>query len=752
MKKINKSIDFAGKKLTLSGGDFAFQATGAVMVTCGETVAMATVVSSPLREDLGYFPLMVEYRVRLSAGGRIKGSRWVKREGRPTDDEILTARLIDRSIRPLFPKGYKKDVQVIVQVLSIDGETAPEFVGALAAVAAIEASSIPWEGPIALVRVGMKEKDLVVNPTSAELKEGGLDLIVSGTEKAIVMVEAGANEVSEENVLKGIILAKKEGKKLLSLIKDFAKDVGVEKEKVEGSKNDLDIEKKVLELAKDKFDSLAKDLATKDAGYSDYDEVKNAIKENFDEDSAGKAGQIFEELFAKNMKKMILSGKRPDGRKSDELRNLDAKVSVLPRVHGSAIFLRGQTQAMTVVTLGSSSLEQLIETAEGEEKKRYLHHYSMPPYSVGETGRYGFPSRRDIGHGALGERAIMPVIPSEEEFPYTIHVLTEILSSNGSTSMAATCASSLSLMDAGVPIKSPVAGIAMGLVIENDKKYKVLTDISGVEDGNGDMDFKVAGTAKGVTALQLDVKTLNLTAPILKEAFGQAKKARLTILEAMKKAISKPNSKISQYAPTIKTTSIPVEKIGELIGPGGKVIKKLMADTETQVDVDDTGLVSVSSTNSEGVKKAIEWIDLLVKEVQPGEIYKGKVTRIEQYGAFVEVLPQKDGLVHVSSMSEGFVKDPNSIVSLGDEVEVRVKKIDDMGRIDLSMILDPSKEKSDSRRDSRDSGSRNSGSRDRRSRNTGSRRFQNNRGGKKPGERSSGPHFPTSRLIEEKSR
>jgi polyribonucleotide nucleotidyltransferase len=749
MNKIEKTTEIGGKKLTLSTGDIAFQATGAVMATYGETVVLATVVAAPMKENLGYFPLFVEYRERLSAGGRIKGSRWVKREGRPTDEEILTARLIDRSIRPLFAKNYNKEVQVIVTALSIDGENNPDMVGGVAVSAAIEASIIPWEGPVAMAKVGLKDGKYLLNPSASEIKSSEIELIVSNTDKAIVMIEAGANEVPEKEIFGGIEFAQKESKEILSFIKDFAKEVGKEKEKLEKEKINPSLVKKVKELSNDTIKDLVKKMSDKEAGYADYDEAKAAVKKSFDDEEANIAGQAFDNLFTEKVKQMILSGKRPDGRKSDEIRDLSAKVDILPRTHGSAIFKRGQTQALTVTTLGSPSLEQLIETAEGQETKRYMHYYSMPPYSVGETGRIGYPSRREIGHGALAERALLPVLPSEEKFPYAIHVITEILSSNGSTSMAATCGSTLSLMDAGVPIKNPVAGIAMGLVIENEKKFAILTDIVGLEDGSGDMDFKVAGTKDGITALQLDVKTLNLTSSILETALKQAKEAREKILEAMIKAIDEPRGKVSEYAPKIKMVKIPQEKIGEIIGPGGKMIRKIMADTNTQLDVNDEGTVSITGISDEEVKKATETVENLVKEVEAGEIYEGEVKRIQPFGAFVEVLPGKDGLVHISDMSNDYVKDPNDVVSIGDKVQVRVKEIDNLGRINLSMILDPSKEKEKGQRngggggdrDKRDSGGRRfEGRRDSRRSRGGS---QNQRG------KSSGPHFPTSRLLDQ---
>ncbi|MGB6839238.1 MAG: polyribonucleotide nucleotidyltransferase, partial [Microgenomates group bacterium] len=499
MKKIEKSIDLGGRKLTLSTGHIAQQANAAVMASYGETVVLATVVASKLKEDIGYFPLFVEYQERLYAGGRIKGSRWVKREGRPSDDDVLTARLIDRSIRPLFSKAYKKEVQVIITVLSVDLENGPDMVAGVAVSAALAASSIPWNGPVAMVKVGKKGKIHSTNPVDSELESSEMELVVSTIKDAIIMVEAGSKEVPEKEMLAGIKYAQEEGKKIIELIKDFAKEVGVKKEIVADEKKNLALQKKIKELAGDKMKDLIKKLSTKEVGYGDYDEIRNAVLESLNEEERESAGKIFDELFSAEVRKMILAGKRSDGRKPEEIRALSAEVGVLPRTHGSAIFNRGQTQALSVATLGAPSLEQSIESAEGEETKRYMHHYAMPPYSVGETGRVGYPSRREIGHGALAEKALLPVIPSEDSFPYTIRVVTEILSSNGSTSMASTCGSTLSLMDAGVPIKAPVAGIAMGLVIGDEKNYVVLSDITGLEDGSGDMDFKIAGTEDGIT-------------------------------------------------------------------------------------------------------------------------------------------------------------------------------------------------------------------------------------------------------------
>lgn len=722
MKKIEKSIDLGGRKLTITGGHVAGQATSAVMASYGETVVLVTVVASELREDIGYFPLHVEYRERLYAGGRIKGSRWVKREGRPSDDEILTARLVDRSVRPLFPKEYKKEVQIIITVLSLDGENSPDVVSAVATSAALTASSIPWQGPVGTVKVGMKDSKFIVNPPDSENQEPEMELVVSSTDENIVMIEAASQEVPEDKILEGISLAQKEIKKITKFVSGFAKEAGSQKEGLEKAKKDPSLERKVKQLTKDTLSKVVKNQI-------DYHEAKSALMDSLKEDGA-KGIKIFDELIRSEMREKTLSGKRPDGRKLDEVRELSAQVGILPRTHGSAIFQRGQTQALTVTTVGSSALEQLIESALGEETKRYIHHYSMPPYSLGETGRLGWPARREVGHGALAEKALLPVIPSEEEFPYTILLVSEILSSNGSTSMAAVCGSTLSLMDAGVPIKAPVVGIAMGLVIESEKKFVVLSDITGFEDGNGDMDFKVAGTEKGITALQLDVKTLQLTASILKEALEQAKKGRAEILKVILSAIDKPRSQVSVYAPKIKVIKIDQEKIGEVIGPGGRTIKEIIANTGAQVDVEDDGSVSISGPTEEEVAAAVERVEALTKEVKPGEIYEGEVKRIQPFGAFVEILPGKDGMVHISDMSQDFVKDPSELVSIGDKIKVRVKEIDNLGRINLSMLLDGDKE------------------RDKRGRRSDRRERRPDRRGRRSFDRRSGPHFPASRLLE----
>ena len=603
--KIEKSIELGGRELTLHTGILAGQASGAVLASYGETVVLATVVAAPLKQDLGYFPLSVDYQERLYAGGRIKGSRWVKREGRPSDDEILAGRLIDRSLRPLFPKAYKKEVQIILTVLSVDMENDPVVVAAIAASAAVAISPVPWAGPVAILKIGKKNGTFFVNPRVSEMAFSETDLVVSATKKSILMIEAGVQEVPEEEILKGIEFAQIEAKKILDLINDFGQKAGKDKESVPGGKANAVLKSKVRKLAGEKIGRILKEMALHEGGTGDIEALKVALSEELAEEKTEVIWAALEEILHEEARSLTLKGRRVDGRGLKEIRKLSAEVGILPRTHGSALFNRGQTQVLTTATLGSPSLEQLIESAEGEESKRYMHHYSMPPFSTGEAGRLGSPSRREIGHGALAERALLPVIPPEEKFPYTIRLVSEVLSSNGSTSMASTCGSTLALMDAGVPISAPVSGIAMGLIVEG-KKHVVLTDINGMEDFLvGDMDFKIAGTEKGITALQLDVKTLDLTAAILKEALTQAKEARAEVLKSILKTLSSPREKVSNFAPKIKVVKVPVEKIGAVIGPGGKMIRKIEAETEAQVEVEDDGSVNISGLNEEAVMAAV---------------------------------------------------------------------------------------------------------------------------------------------------
>lgn len=777
-KKIEKTFELGGKKITLTTGILAEQADSAVMVRCGDTVVLATVTSAPLKMEMDYFPLYVEYQEKLYAGGKIKGSRWVKRDGRPTDEEILTARLIDRSIRPLFPKLYKKEVQIIVTVLSVDGENSPAILGAVAASAAVHTSILPWKGPVGVVNIALSGEKLIVNPTNTELEVSDFDLVVSSTTEAILMIETGAKEVSEKVIVDGVKLAFEEAQNINKVIVELADEMDIKRDVYVEDRPSKELEKQILKLVEDKIPSLVKNMAVHEGASNDFKELVDAVSAEVTETEKKFVAEIIDHIKKDYIREQILKkGIRPDGRKLTEIRKLEAQVGFLPRTHGSGLFSRGQTQVLSIATLGPSKMGQLLETAEGEEEKRYMHHYSMPPFTTGEVGRVGNPGRREIGHGALAEKALIPVLPTQEEFPYAIRVVSEVMSSNGSTSMASVCGSSLALMDAGVPIKAPVSGIAMGLIIE-DKDVAILSDIMGLEDFNGDMDFKVAGTEKGITAIQLDVKTLNLTPVILEKALEQSKIGRVEILKVVTDAIKEPRKTVSVFAPKIKLVIIPVDKIGELIGPGGKVIKKLMADTETEVEVEDDGKVSVSGMDEEKIAKAITWIEGLAKEVQTGEIYDGEVVRLMNFGAFVNILPGKDGMVHVSDMGkEGYVADASDVVKIGDKIKVRVKKIDDMGRINLSLNLDPEMdEKVESEKRSRGGGGYSGGSRPPAGRSYSSgrgfggsrppaRRAYGSESGFSPRSgssyrdrgnadrpssegRSSGPHFPTSRYFQ----
>ncbi len=599
-----------------------------------------------------------------------------------------------------------------------------------------------------------------------------MDLVVTSTKTAVVMIEAGAKEVTEEQILGGIEFAKKESDALIKVINEFVEAVGKTKQVVVKQETDKSVEAKVKKMIGNKFDEIIPEMATKEMAGGSFSELKKAVIDSFESASdKAQAAEDFEHFFKDAVRAILLSGKRPDGRSHTEIRPITIELGVLPRTHGSAVFTRGQTQVLSIATLGTSSLGQLLETAEGEQEKNYMHYYTMAPFTTGEVGRVGTPNRREVGHGALAERALIPVIPTKEKFPYTVQVVSEVMSSNGSTSMASTCGSTLALMDAGVPISAAVSGIAMGIIVESPTKYAILTDIIGLEDFNGEMDFKATGTAKGITALQLDVKTLQLTPKMLGEALAQSKIAREEILAKMVKAISEPRTAVSKYAPKIKTIKIDPAKIGEVVGSGGKTIKKIVAETHADVKVEDDGTVNISAVKEEDLAKAVEWVEGLVKEVQAGEIYEGTVVRIQPFGAFVEILPGKDGMVHVSDMgdtAEEFVDNPDSKVKIGQKIKVRVKKVDEMHRINLSMRMDPATDKPEGERGGGDrrggfggrSGGFRSGGGDRgRSSFGGPRRsFGNDRGPRRDfgprrddrGSRSNGPHFPTSRFVDDK--
>jgi len=705
MKIIKKSIEVSGRTLSLEVGRFAQQASAAVLAQYGDTMVLATVTASSRETTLDYFPLSVEYVERLYAGGRIKGSRWVKREGRPSDDAVLAGRVIDRSIRPLFPKTYKHDVQVVITVLSVDGENDPDVLGLVATSAAIAISPIPWNGPVSAVRMGYvkadgKEGMLLVNPTIAEQGLSDFDFIVSSSRKKTVMLEGGFCETPEDMVYDAVIKAKEENAKIIDCITSLVEEVGKPKVSVPAAAGLDDLKAKILADYQKDMEETFTAHAARESGSEEIVALAQTITAAYENKwSLKDVETALDGLFKKKVRQNVLEkGKRVDGRKIDEIRSIEIEVGILPRTHGSAMFKRGQTQALTVATLGTPSLEQLIESPAGEESKRYIHHYSMPPYSVGETGRMGTPSRREIGHGALAERALLSVIPSEDEFPYTIRLVSEIMSSNGSTSMASACGSTLALMDAGVPIKEPVGGISIGLMT-SEKKYVLLTDIVGVEDFAGDMDFKVAGTKHGITAIQLDIKIDGLTDDIIEETLERAKVARAFILDKMQKVIGQPRKNLSKYAPKVQVVKIPTEKIGEVIGPGGRMIRQIIASTGAAVDVEDDGSVMISGTDEESVNKAVEWVQGLTKDVQVGEEYEGEVKRILPFGAFVEILPGKEGMVHVSQMSTGYVSDPNDVVKLGQKVKVRVSEIDDQHRVNLSMLFGEDAKKVPERRE-----------------------------------------------------
>jgi len=687
------TVLYGEKELIIESGKLATQALASATVQYGDTQILATVVKSKeAREGMNFFPLMVDYEERLYAAGKIKGSRFIKREGRPTDDAVLNARMIDRSIRPLFNEESREDIQVILTVLSIDQQNLPDMVALVAASTVLSMSGIDWKGPIAGARVGEKDGELIFNPTFDELAESNLDLIVAGTDKKLIMVEAGANEVKEEKVIEAIKFAQSKFNPLLDLLNKLkaeapALPTAQQKELTSEETEALEKTKKWLNenINGYLFNEIKKNKQEKNEAIDKMkDDLKNFLQIE-DKEIIKKCLSLIEKAVKYEVTRMIIEEeKRLDGRKLNEVRPLYIEAGLIPRTHGSGLFTRGQTQVLSIVTLGSPGDEQTLDTMELDSKKKYMHHYNFPPFSVGEARPLRGTSRREIGHGALAERAILPVLPKNNDFPYTIRVVSEVLSSNGSSSMGSTCGSSLSLMDAGVPIKAQVAGIAMGLASDDQGRWKVLTDLQDVEDGDGGMDFKITGTKDGITAIQMDTKTEGLTQEIIDQTFKQCLEARFKILEDMNKIIDKPREDLSPYAPRINAFTIDPDKIRMVIGPGGKVINEIIAETGVSIDIEDDGLVMVCSSDAEGSKKAIEWIKNIVKEVEPGEEYKGKVTRIMDFGAFVEVLPKQEGLVHVSELAPYRVNHPSDIVKEGDIIQVKVIEIDKMGRINLS--------------------------------------------------------------------
>lgn len=694
MEQKKWTLQIGGRILEVETGLLAGQANGSVTVRYGDTVVLATAVMSKNASKIsGYFPLMVDYEERYYAAGKIKGSRFIKREGRPSDEAILTGRVVDRTIRPLFNGRMRNEVQVVITVLSIDGENDPDIISMIAASCALTISNIPWNGPIGAVRVGKIGEQFLLNPVNGEVKESEMDLILAGTKDKINMIEAGVNEVEEADILKAFEFGQEAIKKIVDFIEDIKKEAGKEKSNPALLEGSPEFESKIKEMliSENLEDSLydADKIVIADKTDKIKEKILKYIDDNYKEDNDKLkeiAIQILEEVSDEIVHKNILEKeKRPDGRKLEEIRKIECKIGILPRTHGTGLFTRGETQALTITTLGSPGDEQVIDTMELDLKKRYIHHYNFPPFSVGEIKPMRGPGRREVGHGALAERALIPVLPSKEEFPYTILLVSEILSSNGSSSMASTCGSTLSLMDAGVPIKRPVSGIAMGIIVGKKDEFKVLTDIQGAEDHYGDMDFKVAGTEKGVTALQMDVKVDGVTIEMLKAVLEQSHKNRLEILEKILLAISAPKKEMSQYAPRIIIMKINPDKIRNVIGTGGKIINEIIDETGVQIDIEDDGSIFITSVDEASAKKAQEWIDNLTHEVKAGEKFNAKVTRIMNFGAFAEILPGQEGLIHISELADYRVEKVEDIVKVGDIVPVKVIKIDDQGRINLSL-------------------------------------------------------------------
>ncbi len=714
MSKIEKfSTEIAGRELTFEVGRYAGQANAACVVQYGDTVVLATaVMSKNMREGIDYFPLLVDYEERLYAAGKIKGSRFIKREGRPTDEAILTSRLVDRSVRPLFNQDSRQDVQVVLTVLSVDQENDPDIVSLLAASCALSISNIPWDGPVAGVRVGQINGEWVLNPTYAAREKSVMDLAVIGKADKITMIEAGALQVSEDTMYAGMEFAQKHIAKLISFINEIQAKIGRPKESItfnepteeEKAKADK-LKEKVKNFCQGKIGAVFEHKDRHAQGEA-LDNLRNELEEILKADNEVtkeervKGLRLVDGIYEEESRRLVLDeGRRVDGRSVDEIRPLSADVGLLPRTHGSGLFNRGETQVLSVVTLGSPGDEQMLDSMEESGKKRFMHHYNFPGFSTGEVAPVRSPGRREIGHGALVEKALLQVLPPKDQFPYTIRVVSEVLSSNGSSSQASCCGSTLALMDAGVPILEPVAGIAMGLITDekDPSRFKVLTDIQGIEDHNGDMDFKVAGTKNGITAIQMDVKLDGISMDVVKEALAGAKNARLQILDVITKAIPEPRKELSKYAPRITMLKINPELIREVIGKGGETINKIIdecggADV-IKIDIEDDGQIYITSTNSEMATKAENWVKNITKEIMPGEIFEGTVTQIikdrnsgGEIGAVVELVPGKDGMVHISEFSFGRIRNVSDVVSVGQKLKVKVVDVDkERGRTSLSV-------------------------------------------------------------------
>ena len=712
-KTFKVETDFCGRPLTLEVNRVGFRTTSSVLVSYGDTVVLGSVVvgTKPVVQD--FFPLSIDYEEKYYASGKISSSKFIKREGKPSDNAVLIGRLIDRPIRPLFPKGYRQEVQVVATVLSMDPSFRPDVIAMIAASSALMLAGIPFDGPIAGLRIGRVNGEYKAFLTPEERDASDLDLVVAGKDSGITMVEAGANEVSEDVIIGGLEWGLKMIQPAIKLQNELREKVGVEEKEYTLVLPNEEVQKKVDEWMVGKLgdnlrtqntvernqlideikwqmhDEFAQEITDEEAGVTDKmsDEEKMTTKtEYYDEHFRADYSEAFELAVKKDVRKHIIEdGIRPDGRKLDEVRPLSSQVGILPRTHGSSLFTRGVTQAMNIVTLAPLSYGQLVDTMEVTDGvRRYMHHYNAPSYTVGEIGRIGSPGRREIGHGYLAERALMPVLPSEEEFPYAIRSVTEIMSQNGSTSMAATCSSCLALMDAGVPLKRPVAGVAMGLMMDGDKPY-VLTDLMDAEDFAGDMDFKVTGTTEGITALQMDMKVHGLPVSVLSEAIKKAHDGRMFIMKHMLSVLDGPRDHLSPYAPRIEKLMVNPDKIGTIIGKGGETINKITAETGAEINIEENGLVTVAAADTEKIEKALNWIKSLVEEPEPGKIYRGKVVSIKDFGAFVNILPGIDGMLHISQVSDKRLAKVTDALQVGDEINVRLDAIDDKGRLSLSM-------------------------------------------------------------------
>ena len=712
-KTFKVETDFCGRPLTLEVNRVGFRTTSSVLVSYGDTVVLGSVVvgTKPVVQD--FFPLSIDYEEKYYASGKISSSKFIKREGKPSDNAVLIGRLIDRPIRPLFPKGYRQEVQVVATVLSMDPNFRPDVIAMIAASSALMLAGIPFDGPIAGLRIGRVNGEYKAFLTPEEREASDLDLVVAGKDTGITMVEAGANEVPEDVIIGGLEWGLKMIQPAIKLQNELREKVGVEEkeytlvlpsEEVQAkvdkwmvgklgdelrTQNTVERNQLIDEIKWQMHDEFAQEITDEEAGVTakmSEEEKMTTKTEYYDEHFRADYSEAFELAVKKDVRKHIIEdGIRPDGRKLDEVRPLSSQVGILPRTHGSSLFTRGVTQAMNIVTLAPLSYAQLVDTMEVTDgTRRYMHHYNAPSYTVGEVGRIGSPGRREIGHGYLAERALMPVLPSEEDFPYAIRSVTEIMSQNGSTSMAATCSSCLALMDAGVPLKRPVAGVAMGLMMDGDKPY-VLTDLMDAEDFAGDMDFKVTGTTEGITALQMDMKVHGLPVSVLSEAIKKAHDGRMFIMKHMLSVLDAPRDHLSPYAPRIEKLMVNPDKIGTIIGKGGETINKITSETGAEINIEENGLITVAAADTDKIEKALNWIKSLVEEPEPGKIYKGKVVSIKDFGAFVNILPGIDGMLHISQISEKRLAKVSDALQVGDEINVRLDAIDDKGRLSLSM-------------------------------------------------------------------